>query len=140
MHADASSNGWSLAAIISEMRDELKQFVQTRIELLKREIRVNLGVIRATAPLIAVGVLFLTTAYLLLTIALVALIATAFVGSAYAWFYAFLIVGVVWLIIGTIAAFMAVREFRKRGLMPRRTIEVLKADNIWLQQEAKGHS
>jgi len=139
MHADAFSNGRSLAAIISEMRDELKQFVQTRIELLKREIQVNLGAIRATAPLIAVGVLFLTTAYLLLTIALVALIATAFVGSAYAWFYAFLIVGVVWLIIGAIAACMAVREFRKRGLMPRRTMGVLKADNIWLQQEAKGH-
>jgi len=139
MHADASSNGRSLAAIISEMRDELKQFVQTRIELLRREIQVNLGVIRAAAPLIAIAALFLTCAFLLLTIALVALITTAFAGSAYAWFFAFLIVGVVWLIVGAGAAYMAVRQFRKRGLMPRRTMEVLKADNIWLQQEAKSH-
>jgi hypothetical protein len=139
MHADASSNGRSLAAIISEMRDELKQFVQTRMELLKREIQVNLGVIRAAAPLIALAVLFLTSAYLLLTIALVALIATAFAGSEFAWFFAFLIVGMAWLMIGAMAGFMAVREFRKRGFMPRRTMEVLKADNIWLQKEAKSH-
>jgi len=139
MHADASSNGRSLAAIISEMRDELKQFVQTRIELLRREIQVNLGVLRAAAPLIAIAALFLTCAFLLLTIALVALITTAFAGSAYAWFFAFLIVGVVWLIVGASAAYMAVHQFRKRGLMPRRTMGVLKADNIWLQQEAKSH-
>jgi uncharacterized membrane protein len=64
-------------------------------------------------------------------------VAVAFWGSPYAWFLGFLIVGVVWALIGGIAAFIAVREFRSQGLAPKKTIEVLKEDKIWLQSEAE---
>ena len=47
-----------------------------------------------------------------------------------------LIVGVFWAIMGGMLAFFAAREFRAQGIAPKKTIEVLREDKIWLQSEA----
>ena len=133
---NAESHGPTLAGIVAEIRDEAKQFVQTRVEMFKTEFQEKVSAWKAGALLAAVGLLFLGTAYLLLTLALVGLVAVAFWGSPYAWFLAFLIVGVFWGMIGGVVAFLAVREFRSQGLAPKKTIEVLREDKIWLQSEA----
>ena len=72
----------------------------------------------------------------LLTITVVALVAVAFWNNPYHWFFAFLIVGVVWSIGGGILGWMALHEFQSKGLFPKKTIEVLKADKMWIQSEA----
>jgi uncharacterized membrane protein YqjE len=131
------THGPTLAEVISEIKDEIKDFVQTRTEMLKAEFRNKISAWKSGVVAAAVGLLFLATAYLLITLAVVGLLAVAFWGSPYAWFLSFLIVGVVWALIGGIAAFMAVREFRAEGLAPRKTIEVLREDKVWLQNEAR---
>jgi len=60
----------------------------------------------------------------------------AFWNNPYHWFFAFLAVGAVWLIGGGILGWMALREFQAKGLFPKKTMEVLKADKIWIQSEA----
>ena len=132
----AESEGPTLAGVVAEIKDETKEFVQTRVQMFKTELREKVASWKSGALLAAVGVLFLGTAYLLLTLALVGLVAVAFWGSPYAWFLAFLIVGVFWGMIGGVVAFLAVREFRSQGLAPKKTIEVLREDKIWLQSEA----
>ncbi|HET7441089.1 MAG TPA: phage holin family protein [Terriglobales bacterium] len=134
----AETHGPSLGQVAAEIKQEIKEFGQTRLQMFKAELKEKITAWKAGALLAAVGLLFLGTAYLLLTLALVGLVAVAFWGSAYAWFLAFLIVGVFWALVGGIVAFMAVREFRAQGVAPRRTIEVLKRDKIWLQEEARG--
>jgi hypothetical protein len=76
------------------------------------------------------------TGYLLLTLAVVVLVASAFAANPYAWFLAFVIVGVLWTAMGGAAAFFAYNEFRAKGRFPKRSVEVLKADRVWLQTEA----
>ena len=129
--------GPTLAEVVAEIKDEIKEFVQTRVQMFKTELHDKITAWKAGALLAAVGLVFLGTAYLLITLAVVGLVAVAFQGSPYAWFLSFLIVGVVWALIGGIAGFIAVREFKAQGVAPKRTIEVLKEDKIWLQNEAE---
>jgi sugar phosphate permease len=70
---------------------------------------------------------------------LVSVIAVAFWNNPYHWFFAFLILGIVWLVAGAILAFLVRNHLRTRGLVPKKTIEVLKRDKRWLQNEAKGY-
>jgi uncharacterized membrane protein YqjE len=128
-------NGRSLGEVIAEIKDELKDFMQTRVQMLVNEMREKIQNSKKAAILVVAGLVLLATAYLLLNLALVGLIAVAFWGSPYAWFLSFLIVGVVWLIIGGMLALMAAKQFK--GLAPEKTINVLKEDKVWLQQEAR---
>ena len=136
MHSDIS-NGRSLAAIITEMKEELKDLVQTRIEMFRTELQEKLKTLKIAAPLAGVGALLLGTAYLLFTMALVGLVVAFFRDNPYRWFFAFAAVAVLWTLLGGIAAYFAKREFELKGLMPRKTIEVLKEDKLWIQAEAK---
>ena len=136
MHNE-SANGKRLGAIVAEMKEELREFAQTRIEMFKAEVREKTKTLKIAAPLAAVGALLLATAYLLFTMALVGLAVAFFADSPYRWFFAFAIVAVLWTLLGGIAAYFAKREFELKGLMPRKTIKVLKEDKIWIQAEAK---
>jgi len=130
-------NGHSLAGTLSEMKIELLDFLDTRIELLKSELQEKGKILKAAAPLGALGLLLLATAYLLFTLALVSLIVVAFQDNPYRWFFAFLIVAFAWTVFGGIAVYFAKRELEMKTLLPQRTIDVLKGDKIWIQAEVK---
>lgn len=131
----AERNGRTLGEVIAELKEEIKDFAQTRVQMFANEMRDKIRESKSAAIYVAIGIVLLGTAYLLLNFALVGLIAVAFWGSPYAWFLAFLIVGMCWLILGALMTFLAVRRFQ--GLAPKKTIEVLREDKVWLQQEAR---
>ncbi len=134
---DGTANGRNLTSLLAEIRDEIRDFLQTRISMLKTELREKSSNLKTAAMLGATGLLLLSTAYLLITLAVVGLVAIAFPSNPYRWFFAFLIVGVLWMIFGGIAAYLAKRELEVRGVLPKRTIEVLKEDKLWVQTEVK---
>jgi uncharacterized membrane protein YqjE len=131
----ASANGRSLTEVILEIRDEVSEFVQTRSQLLAAELRERLASSGKAAVYGAVAIVLLGTGFLLLTLALVGLVAVAFWGSPYAWFFAFLIVAVVWLSLGAMMALGARRSFS--GITPKKTLEILRKDKIWLRSEVQ---
>ena len=139
MHSSVE-NGRSLAAIVAEMKEELKQFVQTRIAMLKQELQEKTARLKIAAPLAAISAVLLATAYLLITLALAAAVAGFFARSPYRWFFGFLIVGILWALLGGVAAYFAKRELELKTLAPRRTIEVLKGDKLWLEREVKNQA
>lgn len=129
----------TLRNILREIGAGVTEFLDTRVQMAKSEFRETLGAVKTAIPLAVMAAALVVTGLLLLTVALVSLIAGAFAGSPYAWFYGFLIVGVCWVAFGAVTAFFVVNEFRGRGRFPKRTIEVLKADKAWLQHEARGN-
>ena len=137
MNHDATANGRNLASLLAEIKDEIRDFLQTRISMLKAELREKSKNLKTALMLAVTGILLLMTAYLLLTLALVAVIMAALPNTLYRWFFAFLAVGIFWSIFGAIAAYFAKRELELRGILPRRTIEVLKGDKVWVQTEVK---
>lgn len=138
MHnATLNNNGRSLGAILADIVQELQDFVNTRIQMVKSELHEALTAVSVALPLGLLALIFVATGFLLLTAAVVVLVASAFAGSAYAWLYAFLIVGVLWMAFAGIAGFFAYNEFRAKVKFPKHTVEVLKADKIWIESEAR---
>jgi uncharacterized membrane protein YqjE len=133
----AENHARSLGAILSDIADELKEFLNTRIQMIKAELHETVAAVSVAIPLGLVALILAGTGFLLLTGAVVALVAAAFVGHAYAWVFAFAIVGLVWIAFGGVAAFFAYNEFRSKSMFPKHTVEVLKADKIWLESEAR---
>ena len=88
-----------LTQLLVEMKHELIEFVTTRVELFRSEIQENVKAFKAAAPLAIIAVVLLSTAYLLFTLAVVGLIAVAFLGNPYAWFFAFLIAAGAWTLV-----------------------------------------
>ncbi len=127
----------SLAEVLHEAKNEFSAFVETRIAMLRSEMREKTQEVKAAAPLAVIGALFAVTAWLLLTAAIVAIITVAFAGSVYAPFIALIIVCVAYAIIGAGALWMAVGRLKAQSLMPERTMNVLKEDKVWLQNEAR---
>lgn len=138
MHDVSTTNQTrNLSSIVNVLRRELTEFVNTRIEIVKSELRETIGSLRVTVPLGAIALVLFGTGFLLFSAAAVVLVASAFSGDPYAWFYACAIVGVVWIAMSGIAGFFAYNEVRTKGMFPKRTLGVLKADREWIGGEAR---
>jgi uncharacterized membrane protein YqjE len=129
----------SLGSIIAEIKDEFKEFVNTRVRVIKAELHETIGAAKTALPLILSALVLGFIAVLMFSLAIVVLLASAFPGNPYAFFYGFVIMGGILIATAALAAFFAVNAFRS-GAFPKRTVEVLKEDRIWLQTEARSHS
>jgi len=130
-------NEKSIAAVLAETKDELREFVETRIAMLRAEIQEKISTWKYAIPMLVGSLAILLAAWTALTIALMAFIHTLFLPSAYAWSWAGLIVGVAYLAIGGGLFRFAWSELRAAGITPVHTMEVLKEDQLWIRKEAR---
>jgi len=130
-------NGRTVGSILSDTKEELKDFLETRIAMLRTELGEKMAMLKAAAPLAVVGALFLLTAYMLFSLGLVGVIVALLHENPYRWCIGFFAIAVLWGIVGGICAYMAMREFQVKELMPKRTMQVLKEDKMWLQSEVR---
>jgi Putative Actinobacterial Holin-X, holin superfamily III len=139
--ANQARNGESgertLAGMVSEVLDELKDFARTRVEMMRSDVRETFQAASRWLPLGILACVLLITAYLLFTAAVVALVSVAFVTNPYRWFLSCLAVALVWSAAGGIFAYLAWTQFRAHGMLLKKTLDVLKADKVWLQNEAR---
>src|SRR3954468_13953079 len=118
------NNVRSLGAILADIVQELQEFVNTRIQMVKSELHETMSAVSVALPLGLVTLILVGTGFLLLTGAVVVVIAAAFAGHAYAWVYAFLIVGVLWIAFGGIPAFFVLNESPSKAKFPNHTVKV----------------
>jgi uncharacterized membrane protein len=130
-------NGRTVGSILSDTKEELKDFLETRIAMFKSELGDKLAMVKSAAPLAVVGILFLLTAYFLFTLGLVGAIVAFLPENPYRWCIAFFAIGLLWAIVGGLTAYFAIREFKLKELMPKRTMQVLKEDKMWIQSEVR---
>jgi hypothetical protein len=127
----------SLGTVLTETKEEIKEFIETRVQLLRTEIVEKLRIWKYSVPLLLVAGALLLAAWMTLTFALVAVIHTWFLPGPYAWFFAALIVTAIYLIAGAVVGWFAYTELVATGLTPKRTLEVLKQDQVWIQNETR---
>ncbi len=132
-----SQNGRSVAEVLREFKDEMKEFVTTRVQMLRAEINEKMGGWKAGIPALAIGLAILVVTLLLFTGFLVALIALAFNGQPWGYALSFAIVTVLYGATGAALALYGVRKIKDAGIVPERTMKVLKQDGIWIQSEAR---
>ena len=122
----------SVVAAIKELKEDTANFLQTRYQMLLAELKQKLAAVKLALPLFAVAAVFALLSLFVLTGALVFV-----VGQAIGFGWALLIVGVVYLIIAGACAWIGINELSTAGVAPKRTLEVLKQDQVWLQSEAR---
>ena len=136
-NCDIHENGRSTAEILADMKNESVEFARIRVAMLQTELREAWGAARYALPWAAVAVVFMSTAFLLLTAALAGIVVAAFPNNPYRWFFGCLFVGAVWGFIGGAAAMSVRKKLRARNIIPKRTLEVLKRDKVWIQTEIR---
>jgi uncharacterized membrane protein YqjE len=127
----------SIATILAETKQEIVQFVTTRVSILKAEMDEKIRRLKSVVPLLVVALTLLLSGWMAFTFALIALLHALFMPSAYAWLWASLIVTVVYLAMGTVAGWFAYAEIKTTNLTPSRTLKVLQQDQVWIQNEAR---
>ncbi len=127
-----NENGKTLAGVLNEVKDELKDFLDTRLQMLMSEMKQKFSVWRLALPMFLVAGLVLFLGLILLSVALVAAVAVAI-----GWGWAFAVVGAFYCITAGGIALLAYSEIKAEGVAPERTLRVLKQDKIWLQNEAR---
>jgi uncharacterized membrane protein YqjE len=130
-------NGRTLAGVIAELRDELKEFVATRVAMFRSEMKDKFSVWKTAAPMIIAGLALVLVAFLLLTGAIVAAIYVALAGNPFAAAIALLVTCVGYALAGGIALIFAWRGLSEGGVLPKRTLRVLEEDETWIRNEAK---
>src|SRR2546428_10787864 len=96
--AYTSNHERSLGSVAAEIRDELLDFIHTRVQMFKSELQETLATFKHVMPMAVIALTLLATAYLLLTPPGVSVGAVALLGNPYPLFFAFLFVGGLWLI------------------------------------------
>jgi len=127
----------SLATILAETKDEIKQFITTRVNMLKMEIAEKIRTFKSVVPLLFFALALLLAGWMALTFAVIALLHGLFMPSVYAWGWAGLIVAGAYLVLGIGAGWFVYAEIKATGLAPTRTLNVLKQDQTWIQNEAR---
>ena len=125
-----------LRELVREILDELKEFANTRFQVLKSELKQAADSMKAAVPLVLSALLLGVTSFWLLTVALVAIVSRAFAPSSYAWFLGLVIIGVIYLLGAAMLALIGYKQLRHRLHFPERTVEVLRLDKAWIQSEA----
>ena len=126
----------SIGMVVGELKVELGEFMQTRLQILKQELQSKAAMLKLAVPMFAVALALLWVGFLCITALFVVLIASTFGGVA-GWMWAFLIVGGVYFIVAGACAVFAWGEMKQRGLAPKHTMQVLKQDQVWLRNEAR---
>ena len=117
---------------IKELRNDLQEFIATRLQIFSGEMKEKIAAWKAIIPMLGVALVCAVMALLVLTGALVYVIAMG-IGIG----YALLAVGIGYLLFGILLGGLGYREIARQGMAPKRTIHVLKQDQAWLQSEAK---
>lgn len=132
-----SNNVRHIAQVLADFKEELKDFANTRYQMLRAEIGEKVRAWKAGIPMVIVGVLLLATAWLLFTAGLVILVAVLLPESQWTVLGAVLLVMLGYAIVGTIMGMAGWRSMTKQGVTPDRTLRVLKQDQLWFQAEAR---
>lgn len=129
-------NSKPLQQVLYEIKDELRDFISTRVELLRAELVDKWDSWKAALPMMAAGLTLLGMAFLVFTFGLVA-VAAALIGGEYAWALGAGAVMVLYGLIGGVLAWMGSKQLKAEGVVPDRTLQVLKEDQLWIKNEAR---
>jgi uncharacterized membrane protein YqjE len=130
----------TLTALVEDIKKEVVHFVRTRVRILFEEIHQKLPSIFTALPIFGFAMVLLVTGWLLLSFAAVSYIAMMLGPNPYAWTLSLLIFGVTWIVLSLLCLIGAWQLLKPRELMPRKTIQVLKHDKVWLQKELGGRA
>jgi hypothetical protein len=105
--------------------------------MLRVEMKDKATGLKTALPALLLGAVLMIAAFFLFTWGLVYLVALIFLPAPYAYALAFFCIFVLYALMGGVMLAYGIRSLSARGLVPQRTLKVLKEDQIWLRSEAR---
>jgi|SRR5579859_3245400 len=136
MHV-ATENNKSIGQVAAELKNDAVDFVVTRLQMLTQEMNDKIKIWKMALPMLAVAAVLGGVAFLVFTFALVSFLAALFAPSPYAWCYGAVIVAAFYFVAAFGTYSLGKRELSRTGVVPTRTLRVLKQDQVWIQNEAR---
>lgn len=127
----------SIASIIAETKEELKVFVQTRVQLFQAETKEKIKAWKMSAILLGAGGLLLVTAWFSFVFAFIAALHSWLGPGDFSWCFGGLIIGGLFLICGLVLARAGYADIKKAGVAPTRTLRILKQDQEWIKNQTR---
>jgi len=129
----------NLPTLFSRLGDDVMQLFDTKMSLLKVEIKEEANAYARSGVMIGVGGIISAIGFALLNVALAFGISTLFADTALSqpakYAIGFVTAGVLYLIVGAIIISAMKRRLAKQNLVPDRTLEELRKDKQWLKNE-----
>ena len=123
---------------ISRLGDDVMQLLDAKLGLLKIELKEEASFYGRTSALIAVGGVLAAIGFTLANVAVAFFVSRLFIGTftepvAYA--LGFLLTGALYVVIGAAIAATMKKRLASYSAAPRRSIEELRKDKVWLKNE-----
>ena len=133
-HADIES----LPALFGRLGDDVVTLLDTKLSLLKVELKEDAAVYGRGGAMIGVGAVIAAVGFALLNVAVAFLVSmlmpdTWSEPARYA--LGFVITGALYLIIGGIVIVVMKNRLAQRNIVPNRSVEELRKDKQWLKKE-----
>ncbi len=129
----------SLPTLFSRLGDDVVQLFDTKVSLLKVELKEEANAYARGGIMIAAGGMVAAIGFALLNVALAFGIATLFsetnLTQPARYAIGFVTAGVLYLIVGAIIISSVKSRLAKQNLVPDRTVEELRKDKQWLKNE-----
>jgi len=123
----------SIGELFRQLAQDSTTLIRQEVALAKTEVRENVKVAARDMTMIAVGGAIAAVGALVLTAFLVILLGSLLLN----YWLAALIVGLLFVVIGGTLAWTNVNRLREAEMKPEHTIESLKEDKEWLQDEIR---
>ena len=129
----------SLPSLFSRLGDDVMQLFDTKMSLLKVELKEEANEYARDGIMIAVGGIIAAIGFALLNVAFAFAISTIFANTDLSqpakYAIGFVSAGVLYLIVGAIIISAMKKRLAKQHLVPDRTVEELRKDKQWLKNE-----
>jgi uncharacterized membrane protein YqjE len=135
----STDTGENLTSLLSRLGDDVMLLVDTKLSLLKVEIKDEANKFARDGIMIGVGGIIAAIGFALLNVALAFGISTLFANvdlsqpAKYA--IGFVTAGVLYLIVGGVIVLSMKKHLAKQSLVPDRTVAELRKDKEWLKNE-----
>jgi uncharacterized membrane protein YqjE len=129
----------NLPHLISRLGDDVMALVDTKISLLKVEVKEEATTFIRGGILIAMGGVITTVGFVLLNVAVALGVATLFAASnlspAAQYSLGFVITGAIYLVLGGIIVLATKSRLARQSVVPPRTVAEIRKDTQWLKKE-----
>jgi uncharacterized membrane protein YqjE len=125
-----------LPVLFGKLGDEVMQLMDTKLNLLKVEVKEEANQYVRDGALVGTGGIVATVGFALFNVAVALLVSTLFPFSQTVNFaLGFVVTGLVYMIIGAIVLVTMKNRLGKRALVPKTSVEELRKDKQWLKND-----
>ena len=136
---EPTDTGENLPSLLSRLGDDVMVLLDTKLSLLKVEIKDEANEFARDGIMIGVGGIIAAIGFALLNVALAFAISTLFanfeLSQAAKYAIGFVAAGVLYLITGGLIVLAMKNRLAKQSLVPDRTVAELRKDKEWLKKE-----